>query len=149
MRPDAGASQRETAEIDIKKSIGAASLGATKDQLNAFYGVPRRTTRLLGSSSTTITTYRVHGAALWVLYRNKVAIGVGTTSRYYNTESGLGVGMPTKRFAPLKLRWASCRGAYRRSAGLSGLYVTRGAKSRVTSVWILRRGLGACPRLPG
>jgi hypothetical protein len=148
MRPDAGASQRETAEIDIDRSIGGASLGAAKKDLNAFYGAPRHTTRLRGARGTSVATYRVHGSALWVLYRNNVAVGVGTTSRYYSTVSGLGVGMPTKRFASLKLRWGACRGAYRRAAGLSGLYVTRGRTSKVTSVWVLRRGLGACPTLP-
>jgi hypothetical protein len=149
LAPDAGGSQRETAEIDIRKSIGAAALGASKTQLNAFYGSPRRTVRFRGRAGTTISTYRAHGGALWVLYRNKVAVGVGTTSRYYSTVTGLGVGMPTKRFAPLKLRWGACKGAYRQSAGLSGVYVTRGSTSKVTSIWILRRGLGSCPRLPG
>jgi hypothetical protein len=149
LAPDAGGSQRESAEIDINKAIGFASLGASKAQLDAFYGGPRRTTRFRGRPGTTIATYRAHGGALWVLYRNKAAVGVGTTSRYYSTLSGLGVGMPTKQFAPLKLRWGACKGAYRRSAGLSGVYVTRGSTSKVTSIWVLRRGLGSCPRLPG
>jgi hypothetical protein len=149
MRPDAGASQRETAEIDIKKSIGAASLGASKATLDAFYGAPRHTARFRGGLASTIATYRVHGGALWVLYRKNVAVGVGTSSRYYNTVSGLGVGLPTKSFASLKLRWGACRGAYRRGAGSSGVFVTRGRSPKVKSIWVLRRGLGACPKLPG
>jgi hypothetical protein len=147
--PDAGASQRETAEININESIGAATLGSTKLQLDSFYGSPRRTVRFRKHSGTTIATYRVHGGALWVLYRNGAVIGIGTTSRYYSTLSGLGVGLPTKRFASLKLRWGACRGAYRRTTRTSALYVTRGHSAKVTSLWVLRPGLGACPQLPG
>jgi hypothetical protein len=148
-RPDAGASQRETAEIDVKRSIGAAALGAAKSDLDGFYGAPRRTTRFRGKLASTIATYRAHGGALLVLYRNGTAVGIGTTSRYYTTLTGLGVGVPTKKFASLKLRWGACKGGYRRTAGSSGLYVTRSKSSKVTSIWVLRSGIGACPRLPG
>lgn len=148
--PDAGASQRETAEIDVKRSIGAAALGAAKSDLDGFYGAPRRIKRFRGKLANTIATYRAHGGALLVLYRNGTAVGIGTTSRYYNTLTGLGVGVPTKKFAPLKLRWGACKGGgYRRTTGSSGLYLTRSKSSKVTSIWVLRSGIGACPRLTG
>ena len=147
--PDAGASQRETAEIDVKRSIGAAALGAAKSDLDGFYGAPRRITRFRGKLANTIATYRAHGGALLVLYRAGTAVGIGTTSRYYTTVTGLGVGVPTRQFASLKLRWSACKGGYRRTAGSSGLYVTRSKSSKVTSIWVLRSGIGACPRLPG
>jgi hypothetical protein len=150
-RPDAGASQRETAYIGLGQSIGSASIGDSKAKIKEFYGNPRRSTAYKGPGArATLATYRAHGGLLWVVYDpNDSVVGLGTTSRYYSTAVGLGVGIPAKQVvSSLKLRWNSCNKAYRRKLGSSALYVTRGQGSNVTSLWMVRGAFDGCGRRP-
>lgn len=111
MRPlrvgrDAGSVQRETAEIVPWRSIGFARLGMTRDEVRAFHGRPRSSTVRRGVRTD---FFRVYRGRLWVTYRDERTEAIGTTSPYYTTRSGVGVGSPATGFrSRLPGRWHSC-----------------------------------------
>jgi hypothetical protein len=151
-RPDAGASQRESADLAVGKSIGSARLGEAKADIVKFYGAPRRTSAYRGPGPRgTLATYRVRGGTLTILYdaRSRVA-GLGTTSSYYSTRSGDGVGVRASRaLSAWKLRWIACQNAYRRNVGAVAFYAA-GARQKgtapVRSIWMVKRSFDGCGR---
>ena len=60
-------------------------------------GRPRQRRPPIKSNPTRIAYYRVHGGRLWVIYASDVVVGGGTTSPFYSTPAGLGVGAETAR----------------------------------------------------
>jgi hypothetical protein len=79
----------EPALIVFGRSIGAARLGATRDELHALYGEPVRTR---GATETWI----VQDGALEVAFAKDRAVSVSTTSAYYRGAAGIGVGARVK-----------------------------------------------------
>jgi hypothetical protein len=151
-RPDAGASQRESADLMVGKSIGSARLGEAKADIVKFYGAPRRTSGYRGPGPRgVLATYGVRGGTLTILYDAKGRVaGLGTTSSYYSTRSGDGVGVRASRLlSAWKLRWIACQNAYRRNIGPVAFYAT-GARQRgtapVRSIWMVKRSFDGCGR---
>ncbi len=90
---DAGADQWETALMVLGRSIGTARIGESEDDVVAFYGPPRRRTKVVvGKQRLERLIYRVHGGSLWMMVDNGVVVGVGTDTPYYTTPKGIGVG---------------------------------------------------------
>jgi hypothetical protein len=138
-----GASQREPASIVARRSIGVVRLGMSRSSLLGFYGSPaaRRPSKArLGR----IETYRVHGGALLIGYHINRVVLVATTSRYYTTPAGLGVGstVPANRVVA-----NNCNRAYPAKVRGSGLNVrarSRGGRARILSVSIAAPGYVTC-----
>jgi hypothetical protein len=153
-RPDAGASQRENADIAIGKSLGSARFGEGKTEVVQFYGAPRRTSTYRGVGPRgTVATYSVRGGLLRVLYDVKgTVVGLGTTSSYYSTRAGEGVGVPWGRLVSTwKLHWLGCQKAYRKNVGTVALYVAGRhgkAPGPVASIWMVKRAFDGCGRRP-
>jgi hypothetical protein len=154
-RPDAGASQRESADLTLEGLIGNARLGSAERDIVRFYGVSDDTSGYSAKGqSGTLATYRVHGGKLWVLYdRRRTVVGLGTTSPYYTVRS-YGVGSLTRRFVSpsFGLRWVGCEKAYRGDFGQVVLYVAsnrlrpaaRLDSASVYSLWVVRRSFAGC-----
>lgn len=149
--PDAGASQRETAEIVPGVSIGAAHLGQTEAGVASFYGKPRsiRRAEIRGSR---VLTFRVSGGSLAVTFdaRGRAARIATTSSYYFAPASGLAahgkfVGDPATR--PAKVSAGdSCR-LLATADPRRGVYVeleSRGARTLVRSISVARKGWGSC-----
>jgi hypothetical protein len=125
--PDAGASQWDPATLTLVRSIGNITLGATRDTVTSFYGQPRSQHQTRGR---TIATYRLHNGQLTVTYAGNTIIGIGTTTPYYTTPAGYGVGSP-RPANPGK--WLPCRQSYLRKTGASLLITTlKGGKHGTT-----------------
>ena len=92
---DVGALQVEPAQIAPGRAIGRVALGASRASVDQALG--KGATRV--RSGVTLITYRRFGAHLLVQSVGGVVVGVGTTSRYYVTASGLGVGSPATAVA--------------------------------------------------
>jgi hypothetical protein len=113
MAPDVGAYQLETAAIK-PRAIGRAQLGSSRTSVERFYGRKRAVHRrhpLLGVFDTTGTltaTYRRHGGRLEVSYAGRKVAAVTTTSRYYTTPAGFGVGAEASGARLLAGGWRSC-----------------------------------------
>ena len=141
---DAGADQREPAQITVGRSIGRASIGMSMQAVTDFYGAPRsaRTRRLAPSGPPVqVATYRLHAGILWVASDGGSVVGVGTSSSYYTTAGGVGVTSLGPSIGPLvHASWVACRGAYVVSRG--GVVTSFAAASRskaVRAVSMLRR----------
>jgi hypothetical protein len=143
-RSDAGASQRETARIVLGRSIGATKLGASAEDLTAFYGAPRRTAH---RGKVTTMTFRAHGGTISATVAADRVVGISTTSPYYTTATGVGPGSP---MGPLRAgaSWTACRNAFRRPGGGSAtLFLTpAGGKNsaRIGAVAIVSREFSNC-----
>ncbi len=154
-RSDAGADQRETALLVPGKSIGALAVGATRKTVEAFYGAPHRLTKWKpvgtglpprsGKAAPRIAFYRVHGGSLWAIYADDIVVGLGTTSRYYSTLAGLGVGATAEDLRGAKR--LECRHAYRSyRGGVATFYgiPSAGKAGTIGSVSMLRRSYEYC-----
>ena len=154
MAPDAGASQRETAAIIPGKAIGNLTIGESRANVEQFYGAPpKRTTYQTARGKALLASYSHEGGKLWALYNAaNVVIGVGTTSRYYSTVAGIGVGLPAARVASsLGARWFACQKAYRRMIGSVAMYaVGKGQKGSapVGSLWMVQSSFDGCGHRP-
>ncbi len=148
MRPDAGAFQAETAEI-TGGSIGQARVGAAHAVVEHVYGrrplVSRRT--LIGGitiRSVRVSTYQRHGGQLLVGYAGGKAALVMTTSRYYSTRAGFGVGAETSPNALSSSGWRPCGRGYLRARGdHETAVVLRGTS--IVAVTVAARGILRCP----
>jgi hypothetical protein len=116
---DVGAYQLENAAVG-RKAIGHARLAASRASIERFYGrksALRTHGPLLGVSAgrrLVTATYRRHGGVLEVGYASGRVVAVATTSRYYTTPSGLGVGAETSG-AKLALHgWRRCGRSFAR-----------------------------------
>ena len=134
MSSDAGADQREPALIALGRSIGVVKMRKSIAPALEFYGKGRRATVRVGTKKLERVTFRVRGRSLWALVDDEVVVGVGTTSPYYTTLQGLGVGADAKVVRAWdKSLWMGCRKAYRRSvAGLAVYAGVPGGKNGKT-----------------
>jgi hypothetical protein len=148
---DAGAYQRESAQIVFGKSIGAAVIGRSESSVTAFYGkAPNVRTVQLARRPVRQLVYPLHGGALSIMVDRGRVVGVTTTSAYYRTAGRLGA---ASGIAPVRkwsgVRWIACRGAYRRSFGGVPVYVTpKGGRSGTTiaEVSMIKGDAGTCGR---
>jgi hypothetical protein len=87
------------------KSIGAVAIGASGAAVASVYGEPQSEIAVVvavGAPPGTLATYRSHGGRLYVTYDSRgTVVGVQTTSRYYRTAGGIGVGVEFARAAAL------------------------------------------------
>jgi hypothetical protein len=153
VRADAGADQRESALLAPGRSIGALRIGAAREEVEAFYGRPRKLAIWRpagakpsdGAEPARIAYYRVHGGRLWVIYVSDIVVGGGTTSPFYSTASGLGVGAETARVA--RGRWVECLQAYRSSRGGVATFYSPSARKKpgkILSISMLRTSHEYC-----
>jgi hypothetical protein len=148
---DAGAVQLEPASIVLGRTLGEIQIGEMQPQVRAFYGAPSRVSHVplgKGGPKVELDRYRRHGGVLWVAYAAQQVVAVGTTSPYYSTAAGLGVGASTSdpNVRPALGRHA-CPLSYRRSVGPT--IVTLGVRgATISSLWVTRpqyAGSAACP----
>jgi hypothetical protein len=138
MRPDVGAYQAETAAI-ARRSIGRARLGGSKGSIEQFYGRTRtvRSKRpffdLLDVRGAFIASYHLHGGLLRVSYVQSRVVAISTTSRYYTTIGGLGVGAPVSRAKIGRSGWRRCGENFLRRRGGTATAV-RVARGRIIAV---------------
>lgn len=155
MRPDAGADQREAAILVPGQSLGALKIGAAAPDVESFYGKPTRRAKWKpagfkppssrSGKPLIMASYRTRGGALWAIYDGTRVVGMGTTSPYYSTSAGRGVGSPGADFHGF--RWIDCRRAYRDyRRGVATYFVpARGEKTgKIVSVSLLRREYEVC-----
>lgn len=149
---DAGAEQREPVRFVVGRSLGAVTIGAARQQVEAFYGPPSAvTSRRFGGKRTPavrLATYREPGGVLWVGYAGDTVVGVGTTRPYYTNAAGAGVGAAVDRGHLGGLRWRACPGDF--FARLRGVdtWLTPTAHQAtrpIASVWILAAAYDAAP----
>lgn len=146
-RADAGSYQWEGPFMTLGRSIGRVRLGEQENDVVGVYGQPRRAATVsLGKRRLRRLTYVLHEGTLWVILDGGKVVGVGTTSSFYTTRTGLGAGAPLLRSAAAA-GWASCRSAYRRSIGSTVVYFgPAGGKrgKRIASVFMLERAYAPC-----
>jgi hypothetical protein len=137
MKPDAGAYQQETAAI-APRAIGRAGIGALQASIERFYG-RRRLVRfkrpLFGAfdiHDALTATYRLHRGLFAVSYAHGKTVAVSTTSRYYTTIGGFGVGAPASKRELVRHGWRSC-----------GPNLVRRRDGLVTAIRIARGHIGA------
>jgi hypothetical protein len=144
---DAGADQREPARLTLSAGLGSVRLGEPDTSVRSAYGSPRSRSRLSirGSKPLTVDVFRVPGGKLWTYSSAGVVVGVRTTSSYYSTAGGLGVGTPLK--SRRSYRWLKCPHAYAGHAGRTSvfLFASRSGKPApiVRAVFLLREGFQA------
>ena len=113
MHPDAGPFQRETAAI-TPNAMGRAALSASQSSIEQFYGRTRRTASRLpilltfDLNRTLQATYRLHRGVLQVSYSGRRVVAIATTSAYYTTATGLGVGAPADARRLVGSGWRRC-----------------------------------------
>ena len=94
--------------------------------MTAHYGPPYAArTVVLGKLRVRRFLYRSHRGYLW-LYENAngTVVGIGTSSPYYSTIGGIGVGGPVGlAVSRSHLTWLQCRSAYTRTSGSTTVYV--------------------------
>jgi hypothetical protein len=146
----AGADQCDTSVMVLGRSIGAVRLGGKESDLAVRYGRPRSTRSVvLGGHRVRKLTYFAHRSYLWVYVDSEATIvGVGTSSPYYATATGLAVGSSTAEVvARSRLTLLKCKNAYtRRTAGTSVFVVERGGRGRgtVASISLIRGPYAGC-----
>jgi hypothetical protein len=141
--PDAGADQREPAVLSLAGVVGRARLGMTEATIRGLYGRPRSVSRrkLDGGGSARVARYRAPGGLLWTVSEQGRVVGVGTSSSYYVTGTGFGVGAKRSALSPRAV--APCgRASISRRAGRDLVLTARG--DTVTTVEIARRGFSPC-----
>jgi hypothetical protein len=127
--------------IGLPSTIGVVRLGAARAEVERFYGRPVRVARRDGLLTA---THRVAGGPLWVRYRDDAVVGIGTSSTYYSTPTGVGPGAELTR-AIERLPWDACRRAHRRASGTVAAYFATKPRTRtIANVWLIRRGAEAC-----
>jgi hypothetical protein len=139
MAPDAGAFQRETALLGTR-SLGKIRIGDPQAAVERFYGrrSPRATKApLLGvfriSGATAV--YRLHGGGVDVSYRSGKVVAVTTTSHYYSTVGGFGVGATADQSALLGAGWKPCgRAVAARHGGVVTAATVEGSTIRALTV---------------
>ena len=149
-RPDAGADQREPADLVLGRSIGAVTFAAAEADVRTFYGTPRHTgTVKIGNRVLPRIVYNLNGGSLFVTLSAGRVVGIGTSSPFYETPGGLRAGADAARVRSFAgVRWIKCRKAFLRYYGNAAVYFTpRGGKSGKTidSISMLARGFEGCP----
>lgn len=150
MAPDAGAFQLETALIGAQ-SLGRVRIGDSQATVEGVYGVRSvRATKapLLGVfrlQGVATAVYRLHDGVVDVSYQAGKAVAVTTTSRYYSTATGFGVGATADQSALLSRGWKPCGRAVERHRGdfATAATIRSGA---ITALMIARVDVLACAR---
>ena len=147
--PDAGAYQRESAQIVFGKSIGAAAIGDRESAVASFYGEPARTQSIRrGGRVLRELVYLLHGGTLSVVVDRGRVVGVMTTSAYYQTTGRVGA---TGRIRSVRswigVKWIACRKAYRRYfQGVPVYFAPQGGRSGTTiaAISMIKGDGGGC-----
>jgi hypothetical protein len=140
---DIGAAQWDSAALVLGKSIGMAALGNTEAQVTAAYGPPTSTRR---DKTLRVATYRVHDGYLIVRYAGSTVVGLSTTTPYYTTEKGFGVGSAAPP-PPSLGHLLRCRPMYQRVTGKTAIYMTvkgTGSSATVTAIGMQRTAYKPC-----
>jgi hypothetical protein len=96
--------------IVIGRSVGPIRIGMPRAEVVRLLGKPRQ-------PPSGAPYYIEHGARFSVSYVHGDVAWIRTSSRYYRTRSGVGVGAPLKAAAALPgFRFERCAGGYRRLA---------------------------------
>jgi hypothetical protein len=116
--PDAGAYEWDQPTMSLGLSIGAAKIGMARADVEGFYGIPAHLSRVASAKGRhpphlIVARYPLHGGVLSVYYdAGGHVVGLGTTSPYYTSKDGLGVGARLADIPQIKrFTWASCRRA--------------------------------------
>jgi hypothetical protein len=149
MPPDAGAYQAETAAI-ATRAIGRARLGGSQAAVETFYGrrpLLKKRKPLFGVfdvSGSATAVYRRHGGEFDVSYVGGKTVAVSTTSRYYTTIGGFGVGAPAQASRLVASGWRACGRAYvrRRGGVTTSVYLARGL---ISAVAVAESSILRCP----
>jgi hypothetical protein len=144
--PDAGADQRESAMLSLTGALGVIRLGMAEKRVREFYGRPRASSlrRLSSGRTARVARYRIHGGQLWVVYDDVERVaGVGTSSSYYASPAGVGVGAKDTSL-PGQSRARACKGGARKVVAGGREIVVKSRKGSVTSLEVARRGFAAC-----
>jgi hypothetical protein len=97
-------------------------------------------------------SFRLHGGELWLLVDAGTVVGVGTTSPYYASLGGFGVGADASSFKARSAAWVDCaRAFHRRQRGVDVYVSPRGGKSGTTvqSIAMIRAGYAYAGCAPG
>lgn len=144
----AGSLERDTSLLVPGRSIGSVSLGTPAARIAATYGPFRgRSTSRLGARRTSaqVATVAAPGGALRVTEIGGTVVGVATTSPFYSTPGGVGVGAPLAAAARLPhATWVPCVHAMRvRVGGVAVSFLSTAAKRRITGISMIRDALVA------
>jgi hypothetical protein len=138
MRPlrwkaDAGALQREPAQITLGVAVGPISLDMGRQAVEAVEGAP---VSIRSRRGILTATYRRFKGTLWVQYAGGRVVAIGTTSPYYSTLSGLGVG-ESPATLPQAGAWRTCSSGLQRAVdGRMAVAVVR--RDRIAALWNVR-----------
>ncbi len=117
----ASAAQADAPTLVLGVSVGDVRMGETKAQVVAAYGKPMSVKRLsYGGKPFELATYVVHGRRLEVSFDRAThrVVGIATSSSYYRTADGFGVGAPAAGARARGFKWnAQCTLTYLKSAG--------------------------------
>jgi hypothetical protein len=127
----------------LGRSIGALRIGESEALVVSTYGRPQRSSRAsMGRSKLDLLTYRAHQGTLSAYLDGGKVVGIGTTSRYYTSPTGIGVGTDAAKARQGRgTVWVECRRAYRRGYGGGGVYVgVTGGKegTKISSITMIR-----------
>ena len=134
--PEASVTKQEPVAIVVGHAIGHARIGMSEAALVRAYGAPSRRAPYRDGNGAFLV-FRVHGAELRAAVFAGRVTSIETTSSYYRTATGVGVGRPLslipKRLP--KFRVDHCIGGYshRTTRAFTGFY---GAAGLVTTVLI-------------
>jgi hypothetical protein len=146
---DAGADQWETANMVLGRSIGAVRIGEPEAEVMSRFGRPQRSgTIVTGKQRLNRAVYRIHGGSLWVFTDGGRVIGVGTSTPYYTTRGGVGVGTHVSRVRAWPgVGWIQCESAYRRVFSGVAVYAvpTGGRKgAKIGNISMLKASYKPC-----
>jgi uncharacterized repeat protein (TIGR02543 family) len=122
-------------------SIGAVAIGAPRAAVVAAYGEPEQELAVVvaqGAPAGALATYRSHGGRLYVTYdASGAVVGVQTTSSYYRTAGGVGVGVDVARADALPgFAEEFCADGVWSGAGAAVTTIFTRQGGLVASVWI-------------
>jgi hypothetical protein len=134
----------------LGRSIGALRIGEREAAVVSTYGPPHRARASIGKVKLDLLTYRAHQGTLSAYVDGGAVVGIGTTSPYFTSPTGVGVGTDAVQVRRWNgTAWVKCRHAFRRGYSGVGVYVgVNGGKQGRTigSVTMLRGGYayGVC-----
>jgi hypothetical protein len=115
------AAQADSSTLVLGVSVGDVRMGATKAQIVAAHGRPMSLKRLnYGGRPFELAVYAEHGGRLEVFYDRSThrVVGVATSSPFYRTGNGFGVGAPAAAARARGFTWnGQCTLTYLKSAG--------------------------------
>jgi hypothetical protein len=140
---DAGASQWDPARLDLGGSIGMAKLGMSETEVQDRYGSPSSVRQ---AKKLRIATYHLHEGALVVTYSESKVVGLGTTTPYYTSTTGMGVGSSVPAWAPS--HWLKCRHAFVRASPSRQQVITpsggRSTGRKIAAIAVYTRSTELC-----